>query len=144
MATTITQKPLYNRLPVGQEVIFAISNSNIVAQYTNVSFQADVYISNGTPPTITGTPVATFKTKPNNAGVGIFDFRQVVESYVASDNLATTGSSYKSSITNIIPNHPIHLIDKYSRNTNAMRWLRIEFKTVYVVSGTVKIGRAHV
>ena len=80
MATTITQKPLYNRLPVGQEVIFAISNSNIVAQYTNVSFQADVYISNGTPPTITGTPLATFKTKPNNAGVGIFDFRQVVES----------------------------------------------------------------
>tara|TARA_R110000851_G_scaffold277393_2_gene430520 strand:- start:3353 stop:4750 length:1398 start_codon:yes stop_codon:yes gene_type:complete len=139
MATTITQKPLYNQLPVGQEVIFTISNPNIVALYTNTTFQADVYISNGTPPTITGTPLATFKTKPNNAGVGIFDFRQVVESYVASDNLATTGSSYKSSITNIIPNHPIHLIDKYSKNTNAMRWLRIEFKTVYTVSGSVII-----
>jgi len=132
MATTITQQPLFTQLPVGQEVIFTIANNNIVAQFTNVSFQADVYISNFTPPSITGTPLATFKTKPNNTGVGIFDFRQVVESYVSADNLATEGSSYKSSTTNIIPNHPLHLIDKYSRNTNAMRWLRIEFKTVYV------------
>ena len=132
MATTITQQPLFTQLPVGQEVIFTIANNNIVAQFTNVSFQADVYISNFTPPSITGTPIATFKTKPNNTGVGIFDFRQVVESYVSADNLATEGSSYKSSTTTLIPNHPLHLIDKYSRNTNAMRWLRIEFKTVYV------------
>ena len=135
MATTITQQPLFPQLPVGQEVIFTIANNNIVAQFTNVSFQADVYISNFTPPTITGTPLATFKTKPNNVGVGIFDFRQVVESYVSADNLATEGSSYKSAFQSIVPS--IHLIDKYSRNTNAMRWLRIEFKTIYVDNGDV-------
>ena len=132
MATTIEQRPLYsNAVPVGQEVIFAISNNNIVAQFTNVSFQADVYISNGTPPTVTGTPLATFKTKPNNVGVGIFDFRQVVESYVSSDNVAAEGSSYKTALTNIETSNPIHLIDKYSKNRNAVRWLTIQFKTIY-------------
>lgn len=132
MATTIVQKPLYsNIVPVGQEVIFSISNNNVVAQFTNVSFQADVYISNGTPPTVTGTPLATFKTKPNNLGVGIFDFRQVVESYVAADNLAGEGSSYKTALTNTTTTYPLHLIDKYSTNRNAVRWLVIQFKTIY-------------
>ena len=120
MATTITQKPRYsNAVPVGQEIIFTISNNNIVALFTNVSFQADVYISNGTPPTVTGAPLATFKTKPNNVGVGMFDFRQVVESYVSSDNVAGEGSSYKTAITNIETSNPLHLIDKYSKNRNA-------------------------
>ena len=133
MATTIEQKPRYsNAVPVGQEIIFTISNNNIVAQFTNVSFQADVYISNGTPPTVTGIPLATFKTKPNNVGVGMFDFRQVAESYVSADNLAAEGSSYKTAATNIETTNPLHLIDKYSRNRNALRWLRIEFKTVYI------------
>jgi len=132
MATTITQKPRYsNAVPVGQEIIFTISNNNIVAQFTNISFQADVYISNGTPPTVTGSPLATFKTKPNNVGVGMFDFRQVVESYVSSDNIAGEGSSYKTAITGNETSNPLHLIDKYSKNRNAVRWLTIQFKTVY-------------
>ena len=87
--TTIEQKPLYTQLPVGQEVIFVVSNSVIVANQTNVRFIADVYISDESPsvPTSTSTPTATFKTTPNNAGVGIFDFRQVVENYVGADNM---------------------------------------------------------
>ena len=141
MATTITQKPRYsNAVPVGQEIIFTISNNNIVAQFTNVTFQADLYISDGLPPSITGSPLATFKTKPNNLGVGMFDFRQVAESYVLADNLAAEGSSYKTALTNIETINPIHLIDKYSRNRNALRWLRIEFKTVYIDnSGIVQV-----
>ena len=65
MATTITQKPLYNQLPVGQEVIFTISNPNIVALYTNTTFQADVFISNGTPPTVTGSSITTYPNMLN-------------------------------------------------------------------------------
>tara|TARA_R110000751_G_scaffold96086_2_gene187622 strand:- start:747 stop:2141 length:1395 start_codon:yes stop_codon:yes gene_type:complete len=142
MATTIEQKPLYsNAVPVGQEVIFTISNNNIVANpnNSNVSFQADVYVSSTFPSTVTGTPLATFKTKPNNVGVGMFDFRQVVENYVAADNIAGEGSSYKTAITNAETSNPIHLVDKYSTNRNALRWLTIQFKTVYTFNGAVTV-----
>lgn len=133
MATTIEQKPLYDQVPVGQEVIFVVSNSTIVAGFTNVRFIADVYISDTIPTSIntTSVPTATFKTTPNNAGVGIFDFRQVVENYVSADNMAYNFSEYKGVSTTDNKPHPIHIIDKYSRNKKAARWLTIQFKTQY-------------
>ena len=133
MATLIEQKPLYTQLPVGQEVIFVVSNNTIVATQTNVRFIADVYISDTIPTSITTTsiPTATFKTTPNNAGVGIFDFKQVVENYVSADNMAYNQSKYKTTVTSDDTPHPIHLIDKYSRNKKAARWLTIQFKTQY-------------
>jgi len=133
MATLIEQKPLYPQLPVGQEVIFVVSNNTIVASQLNVRFIADVYISDTTPTAISSTsvPTATFKTTPNNAGVGIFDFKQVVENYVSADNMAGTQSSYKGITTTDDTPHPLHLIDKYSRNKKAARWLTIQFKTQY-------------
>jgi len=140
MATLIEQKPLYTQLPVGQEVIFVVSNNTIVAGQLQVRFLADVYISDTIPSSITttSTPTATFKTTPNNAGVGIFDFKQVVENYVSADNMAYNSSEYKGvSTTNNTP-HPLHLIDKYSRNKKAARWLTIQFKTQYTdASGDV-------
>jgi len=133
MATLIEQKPLYTQLPVGQEVIFVVSNNTIVATQTNVRFIADVYISDTIPSSVTttSTPTATFKTTPNNAGVGIFDFKQVVENYVSADNMAYNQSKYKTVVTSDDTPHPIHLIDKYSRNKKAARWLTIQFKTQY-------------
>jgi len=140
MATLIEQKPLYPQVPVGQEVIFVVSNSTIVAGFTNIRFIADVYISDTTPSSITTTttPIATFKTTPNNAGVGIFDFRQVVENYVSADNMAFNDSQYKLVSTTDDTPHPLHLIDKYSRNKKTARWLSIQFKTQYTdASGDV-------
>ena len=133
MATVIEQEPLYPQLPVGQEVIFVVSNSTIVATQTNVRFIADVYVSDTTPTAISSgaVPTATFKTTPNNAGVGIFDFKQVVENYVSADNMAYNLSNYKGIETTDSTHHPIHLIDKYSRNRKAFRWLTIQFKTQY-------------
>ena len=142
MATLIEQEPLYTQLPVGQEVIFVVSNNTIVAGFTNVRFIADVYISDNTPSSITTTsiPTATFKTTPNNAGVGIFDFKQVVENYVSADNMAGTQSSYKGTLTTDDTPHPLHLIDKYSKNKKSARWLNIEFKTQYTdANGDVQI-----
>jgi len=142
MATLIEQKPLYTQLPVGQEVIFVVSNNTIVAGFTNVRFIADVYISDTIPTSVTttSTPTATFKTTPNNAGVGIFDFKQVVENYVSADNMAGTQSKYKGTATSDDTPHPLHLIDKYSRNKKAARWLTIQFKTQYTdASGDVQI-----
>jgi hypothetical protein len=136
MATIIEQRPLFPQLPVGQEVIFVVSNNTIVASEINVRFIADVYISDNTAisPTTTSTPIATFKTTPNNAGVGIFDFRQVVENYVSTDNMAFNNSSYKGIPTTDNTPHPLHLIDKYSMNKKAARWLTIQFKTQYTDS----------
>ena len=142
MATTIEQEPLYPQLPVGQEVIFVVSNNTIVAGFTNVRFIADVYISDNNPTAIslTSVPTATFKTTPNNAGVGIFDFRQVVENYVSADNMAFDNSEYKGITTTDDTPHPLHLIDKYSRNKKAARWLNIEFKTQYTdANGDIQI-----
>jgi hypothetical protein len=140
MATLIEQEPLYTQLPVGQEVIFVVSNNTVVANQLQVRFIADVYISDTIPTSVTttSTPTATFKTTPNNAGVGIFDFKQVVENYVSADNMAYNSSEYKGvSTTNNTP-HPLHLIDKYSRNKKAARWLTIQFKTQYTdASGDV-------
>ena len=146
MATIIEQEPLYPQLPVGQEVIFVVSNNTIVASQLNVRFIADVYISDTIPTSITTTsiPTATFKTTPNNAGVGIFDFKQVVENYVSADNMAYDFSEYKSVSTTDNTPHPIHLIDKYSRNKKAARWLTIQFKTQYTdaTSGDVVTPQA--
>jgi len=134
MATLIEQKPLYTQLPVGQEVIFVVSNNTIVATQTNVRFIADVYISDTIPSSVTTTsiPTATFKTTPNNAGVGIFDFKQVVENYVSADNMAANFSEYKGVTTTDDTPHPLHLIDKYSKNKKGARWLTIQFKTQYL------------
>ena len=142
MATIIEQKPLYTQLPVGQEVIFVISNNIIVATQLQVRFIADVYISDTTPTAISSTsvPTATFKTTPNNAGVGIFDFKQVVENYVSADNMAANQSKYKTTLTTDDTPHPLHLINQYSRNKKAARWLNIEFKTQYTdANGDVQI-----
>tara|TARA_R110002096_G_scaffold22256_1_gene71839 strand:+ start:152 stop:1549 length:1398 start_codon:yes stop_codon:yes gene_type:complete len=142
MATVIEQEPLYPQLPVGQEVIFVVSNNTIVSGFTNVRFIADVYVSNTTPTAISTSsiPIATFKTTPNNAGVGIFDFRQVVENYVSADNMAANNSKYKLVVTTDDTPHPIHLINQYSRNKKAARWLNIEFKTQYTdANGNVQI-----
>ena len=134
MATLIEQHPLYNILPVGQDVIFTLSNSSVVSTFTNVKFCAEVHISSGTPINLSTTNdlVGTFKTTPNNAGVGMFDFRPVIESFVNADNVAREGSKYKGTTNTSDSNVPIHLIDKYSGNLNTMRYFAIQFYVEYI------------
>ena len=133
MATIIEQKPLYTQTPVGQDVIFVVSNSNIVSTKTRVKFQAEVHISNTFSPNtaVADDVVGKFKTTPNNAGVGIFNLRSVIENYVSADNMARINSTYKGETTTDDKRHPLHLIDKYSGNVNLMRYLVIQFKTEY-------------
>lgn len=127
MATDITQEPLYNPLPVGQDIIFTLTNS-VVSTYFNVKFIAEVYISNSTPSTATANLVGTFKTTPNTVGVGMFDFSAVVETHVKAENLAFPGvSSYKGSVVTT-PVPPMHIIDTFSLNRNTIKWLTIKFK----------------
>ena len=128
MATTITQKPLYTTLPVGQDVIFTLTNTSVVSTYFNVKFIAEVYISLNSPSTATADLVGTFKTTPNAAGVGIFDFSAVVETKVKADNLATSFFSQYKTIPVTDDRVPsIHLVDKFALNLNSMKYLVIKF-----------------
>jgi len=132
--STIEQKPLYPSLPVGQDIIFVISNDEAVANESKVKFIVDIHVSSTTPPdtTTTNDLVGTFKTTPNNAGVGIFDLRNVLENYVQADNMAADGSSYKATVTSPEERHPIHLIDKYSMNNNCTRFMALIFAVEYL------------
>ena len=135
MATIIEQKPRFQYMPVGQDIIFTISNNSIVtnSNFISVKFIAEVHISNdGVPNLSTNTQViGTFKTTPNNAAVGMFDFRPVVENYVKADHKALANSTYKTAVNTDL-NTPLHLIDKFSGNNNSFRYLAIRFTIQYV------------
>ena len=137
-ATLIEQAPRFQYLPVGQDVIFAVSNTSIVSSFTGVKFIAEVHISgNGIPNLSTNNDVVgTFKTTPNNAGVGMFDFRPIIESFVKSDHKALSNSSYKTDVnTNL--RTPLHLIDKFSGNNNSFRYLAVKFSIEYIDDGVL-------
>ena len=127
--------------PVGQDLIFVVSNDTAVLNETRVKFVAEVYIGASLAavnPTA-NTPIGTFKTTPNNAGVGMFDLRNVIENYVKADNMAANGSAYKTTTTSAAARHPVHLIDKYSLNTNLCRYMLVRFSVEYLVGTTVEI-----
>jgi len=121
-------------MPVGQPVIFVVSNNDIVANQTKVKFVARVHISDTNTVNLSNsaTLIGTFKTTPNNAGVGIFDFRSVIENFVKADNLAKEGSQYKTTTTVDPTNHPMHLIDKFSGNNNSARYFAVKFEVEFL------------
>tara|TARA_R110002020_G_scaffold474727_1_gene706888 strand:- start:1299 stop:2708 length:1410 start_codon:yes stop_codon:yes gene_type:complete len=145
MATvSIDQRPLYKTLPIGQQVIFTVSNNGIVATKFKVKFVAEVRVS-GTAinPNVATDLIGTFKTTPNNAGVGIFDFRPVLETFVSPDNLPTkdTGlvfSKFKGT-TSANQTFPIHIIDKYSLSDKSIKFFQVRFLVEYsdTASGAV-------
>ena len=141
MPVTIDQKPLYHQaFPVGQQVIFSISQPSIVANMFKVKFVAEVYISHRNISLISAeNKIGTFKTTPNNKGVGIFDFSSVLETFLKSDNEGTTwgnGSRYKATTTP----HPIHLIDKYAVSVDSIRFLAFVFKVEYAAGADEAVG----
>jgi len=143
MALYIIQQPLnttgFKPTPVGQQLMFAVQDTWAITERFNVKFIADVYISNSSIDLNTTTDrIGVFKTTPNNKGVGIFDFRPVVETFLKSDNEGSTfgnGSRYKTSDVT----HPIHLIDQYAMSENSMRFMAINFKREYSVTETSAI-----
>ena len=139
-ASVIEQEPFYKILPVGQEIIFTVSNIDAVANQQQVKFGVDVHISNSTMPSVNVSThfIGTFKATPNNAGVGMFDLRNIIENYVSADNMcsvsnvANIGPQYKSTYASPVQNFPIHIIDKYSRNTNTVSFMVLQFYVEYL------------
>ena len=139
MALTIAQHPLYTLNTVGQDVIFTAIDATVVSTNFNVKYIAEVHIGTNTINLATSTDlVGTFKTTPNNAGAGMYDFRPIVESFVSADNLAPSTSEFKGVSYN---NIPTHIIDKYSLNQNTVRYLKIKFKVegATTAGGTVSV-----
>ena len=141
MALIINQKPYYGSsatsigLPVGQQIIFSVIDTNVLANYFNVKYSAEVFVYN----TSLGLSIGTFETTPNNAGAGIWDFRPILESFVSADNLGVPSPTtalatrYK---TDEVPNTPIHLIDRYSKSANSLKRLAIVFRVYGSVTPT--------
>ena len=136
--TEILQTPLFEPqiIPVGQSLMFVVSNVQLVSTEQKVKFIAEVFIGNSPPDTTQTTDlIGIFKTTPNNAGVGMFDVSNVVESYVTSDHLITSGGQYKTlDASNSQGNqrYPIQLVDKFSRSYNVLRYLVIRFSVEYL------------
>jgi hypothetical protein len=138
MALSLTQKPLFNTLPIGQQVLFTVSDPTTVALKFKVKYVAQIHVSNSSINLSNNNAlIGTFKTTPNNAGVGIFDFRPVLETFVKPDNEAssTANSTYKGISSSITP-FPIHLIDEYSLSDNSIKYFAVNFFIEYADSAT--------
>ena len=142
MALLIKQQPLYNTLPIGQQIIFAVSDPTIVANKYKVKFVAQVHITNGAINlTNNNDLIGTFKTTPNNAGVGIFDFRPVIETFVKPDHepqttiVSNSDSEYKGT-TAQSKMFPIHIVDKFAISKNSIKRFGINFFIEYSDSAT--------
>ena len=131
MAVSIDQRPLYKVLPIGQQIMFSVSEPTIVATMFKVKFIAEVHVSN-TAINLSSTTdiIGTFKTTPNNAGVGMFDLRPILETFVSPDNEPSSLAEYKTVDFNVAE-FPIHLIDKYSLSDNSIKYFAIQFKIEY-------------
>ena len=136
----IAQKPLERTLPIGQQVMFTVSNDSIVASSYKVKFVAEVRVSDtAINPNVATDLIGTFKTTPNNKGVGMFDLRAILETFIKPDNEPSKWGSFKG-ITANTKMFPIHLIDKYSQSYNSIKFFQVRFLVEYAASPTGLVG----
>ena len=143
MAVSIDQRPLYKVLPIGQQIMFSVSEPTTVATKFKVKFVAEVRVSSsaGINPNSSDDLIGTFKTTPNNAGVGIFDLRPILETFVSPDNepSSTANATYKG-IPESIATFPIHLVDKYSLSDKSIKFFAVRFLVEYATDATGSVG----
>ena len=134
--TEFLQKPRYSTLAVGQEIIFSVANNIVVLNETRVKYIVRVFIQDeeaGLSSLASNTNlIGTFKVSPNNSGVGMIDISNVIENHVTSDNLAANGSAVKQQLTDDDYPNPLHIIDRYSKNKNTIRYLALRFTLEYL------------
>ena len=142
MALQIVQHPLtdpiiFLRVPAGQQLIFAVQDKTIVAASYNVKYLAEVHVGSGAMNLSNNDNlIGTFKTTPNNEGSGIFDLRPILETFVNSDNDASTGSSYKLDAD---IDFPMHLIDHFALSEKGTKIFAINFRVQYSLTETSPI-----
>jgi hypothetical protein len=143
MAVSIDQRPLYKVLPIGQQIMFSVSEPTTVATRFKVKFVAEVRVSSsaGINPNSSDDLIGTFKTTPNNAGVGMFDLRPILETFMSPDNepSSTANATYKG-IPKSIATFPIHLVDKYSLSDKSIKFFAVRFLVESAPSATDAVG----
>ena len=145
MALTIEQKPLYKTLAVGQDIIFTLSDQNVIINNYQPKYTADVYVNEKIADLgLVTSKVASLKVTPNNSGVGIFSLSPILESYVnpqyeGTNFNNTIFSSYKTLGYSDTTPHPIHLIDKYSNNDNVAIYFKVIFNMEYYTDAALTI-----
>jgi hypothetical protein len=140
-AVSIDQRPLYKTLPIGQQIMFSVSEPTTVATMFKVKFVAEVRVSSsaGINPNSSDDLIGTFKTTPNNAGVGMFDLRPILETFVSPDNEPSSLAEYKTVDFNVAE-FPIHLIDKYSQSDKSIKFFAVRFLVESASSATDAVG----
>ena len=141
MAVSIDQRPLYKVLPIGQQIMFSVSEPTTVATKFKVKFVAEVRVSSsaGINPNSSDDLIGTFKTTPNNAGVGIFDLRPILETFISPDNEPSSMAEYKTVDFNVAE-FPIHLIDKFSQSDRSIKFFAVRFLVEYATDATGSVG----
>lgn len=130
--TTIEQALPFIFTPVQQDLIIIVGNGLAVANETGVKFCLKVSF-------IDASLIGNFKTTPNNEGFGVFDVSSIVNNYVSSDNESAGDAQYKEYGAKGLDGFPIHLIDKYSLQTKALRNIVFAAYTEYTDSTGVVV-----
>jgi|TARA_R110002020_G_scaffold30039_5_gene94634 hypothetical protein len=144
MSLIIQQSPLYLTNPAAQKFIYTISESQgIPLTALSVKYIANVYISNDKSLVTSydaSVRAATLKTTPNNAGVGMFDLRPIIESFVSPDYEGSdeiiapslySNSCYKDMPYTTYNRFPIHIIDRGALAVNSTTWVTVQFYLEY-------------
>jgi len=133
MALQLQQKPLYNTVAAEQDIIFVIKeDTTIVADKSKVKYVAyvNVYSDSATP-----VQIGVFKTTPNAAEVGIFDFSTILKNYVTPDFTGTDAggviSTFKGAAYSNTNYHSLHTVDKSALGVNSVKWFQIDFAIEY-------------
>jgi len=129
-----SQEPLYRTVAAEQDIIFSVlEDTGIVANESKVKFIARVNVGSDSSAL---TEIGVFKTTPNAAERGIFDFGTILKNYVnpdytgMSDTLTT--STFKGTNYSDINYHPIHVIDSFCLGHSSTKWFQIDFTIEYV------------
>ena len=132
----------------GMPTVYTVSADWIVTVQTNVKFIAEVYMSRTYQPISAQFPVATLKTSPNAAGVGMFDLQPIIEAYVEPSYEGRRG------ITTENPNqcsrfklvqfendkpHTIHQIDQFCTNSTNMVYYQLRLRIEYMNTATGRV-----
>ena len=128
MAYTLEQSTAYKTMPAATDWIYTVL-SNLNTQY---KFKYLVQVYGGS----TGTTyLGLFKFSPNSTGSGVINISNILEQYVASDNLGSIYTLVESSfkgVDNVAGSEcPIHCIDNLSLNTYAVQQITLKFGMEY-------------
>tara|TARA_R110002050_G_scaffold226883_1_gene362576 strand:+ start:1889 stop:3280 length:1392 start_codon:yes stop_codon:yes gene_type:complete len=128
MAITINQVPAKQEVPVGQKILFSVSDTSTIATHYNVRYCCDIYFSHE----VVGTAykVSTLKTTPNSAGYGIFDLHSSLESMIESPRVIDDSNSNVMFLgSNGIVGAPVHYVEQ---TTNLKNSTGLFYCTFYV------------